>query len=74
VKTPLSRNPQKTVAWTTSDGRTFTDETEAAKHQDRVDFTDWCRENICCGGEWSYDMVAAGVLRHWHVSPKQEAP
>jgi len=57
-------------AYRTTDGNLFTDRSEAEAHEARRAFLAWCGDNICRGGEWSSDMVAAAILAHWDVRPK----
>lgn len=58
----------KIQCWKASDGRVFETESAALFHERVELFHTWCRENICVGGEWSSDMVAAAILREWAVS------
>lgn len=58
------------TVWQTTDGKMFEDHDAAWDHQSVINFTKWCYENICRGGEWSADMVAVAILEVWEVQPK----
>jgi hypothetical protein len=66
----------KTIAYVagyqTSDGQFWPEsQKEAAEaHQKDLNFRTWCYDNICRGGEWTADMVAAEILQYWRVEPK----
>jgi hypothetical protein len=69
VSSPGDRIKETPVAYTTSDGKIFTDYQKAFQHQLEHDFREWC-ESEFCGGEWSADMMAQAVLENWTVHPK----
>jgi hypothetical protein len=53
--------------WETTDGRFWHKQDEAIEHQNRLDFLNWCGNNICVGGEWSATMVAQAILDNFDV-------
>lgn len=70
---PVIHEVTQETCYMTSDGRKFVGPgamCDAINHQHKVDFFTWCEKNICVGGEWSADMVAAEIMAHWNVSAK----
>jgi hypothetical protein len=57
------------LMWITTDDHHYSSQEEALDHQERIDFLEWCAGNICCGGEWSSDMVAKAILEDWIMRP-----
>ena len=60
--------PERVNGYRTTDGELHTDYQKACAHQAKLDFYDWCRYNICGGGEWSASMVADAIWEGWNVS------
>lgn len=56
----------------TSDGKFFfkDDKAAAEQHEAELQFREWCRFNICIGGEWTSGMVANEVLANFNVTPR----
>ena len=49
----------------TSDGKIFENLQKAQAHEAEWQFFNWCRNNICRGGEWDADMVANAIWEKW---------
>ena len=48
-------------------------EEECIKHEHAIYFRNWCESNICCGGDWSWEMVYGAITEYWEVTPKETA-
>jgi hypothetical protein len=60
---------EKLQAFKTSDGNLHEHQMDALNHQKWLNFSKWCRENICIGGEWSASMVATEIWDKFVVTP-----
>lgn len=55
----------------TSDGQIFSCRGHAKEHEEKLEFKQWCEDNICIGGEWNSDMVVSAILEFWDVKRKK---
>ncbi len=60
---------EKVTSYKTSDGALHESSMIAEAFQNRLDFSAWCRANICIGGEWDAMMVANEIMDHWQIRP-----
>lgn len=61
---------RETKNYTTSDGTIFVSRLDAEQYEARWEFRNWCRDNICRGGEWDSDMVCTAIWGAFHVAKK----
>lgn len=53
----------QTIAFETEDGQQFKTESEAVAHGAKCALSRWFYDRgICCGGEWSADMVEQEII------------
>lgn len=61
---------EELTVFKTSDGKFHETMDAACDHQEKIYFREWCRNNICVGGEWSSDMVSDAILNNWKVEER----